>query len=102
MAVEDFGFFRRDEGADGGGSAGVSGSATFCRFAPRLTGEIGSGGLSELDSGAPRVFRFREGGAAGCGLAAGWLGVCAKDSAAASLAEERVTLEDMRKCFLIH
>lgn len=81
---------------------GTSSGSTFCLLA-RLDGDLGAvvGVFSGLGSGFGAVFRFRDldGGGAGVALAAA-AGAVADGVSAASLAEERVTLEDMRIWFL--
>lgn len=99
MAIADIGWVarRRDFGIVGGdGSA----AATFLLFA-RL--EVGILELDEEDSGLvsrfTKVFRFRDlgGGSAGLVIAVeGSVDSAVDGIPAASLAEERVTLEDMR------
>ena len=78
-----------------------SGGATFCLFA-RLGGDaFAAVGISSgLGSGRAAAFRFRVlgGGCVGAGAVADVEAV-ADEVSAASLAEERVTLEDMRIWF---
>ena len=92
---------RRERDGCGGCGGEGAGSSTFWRF-ERLGGwtPAGSGfGASGVCAGG-LAFRFRSvrdgRGGLGAVAAAAWLSVGDRFSAAASLAAERVTLEDMR------
>ena len=86
----------------GDGAASTSSTSTFCRF-ERRTGTVGSARDDEATTsglGSRRAaFLFRETGG-GCGgggeLSGTWVAAAAAFEPAASLAAERVTLEDMR------
>lgn len=100
MAAGGLAFLRRDRAARGGAGGADSGSSILGLFA-RLEGAVrtGSGGDSGLVTRA-EALRFKEAGG-------GWLApdtllevavavAAAAELSAASLAAERVTLEDMR------
>jgi len=102
MAAVPFTFLRRVDAAGVGAGAG-SGASTFVRFGRRRAGvSADAGGCSGLGGSRAAAFLLRAegGGRAGTG-AVGESVAFELGEAAASLAEERVTLEDMRICLLL-